>query len=347
MPRGVRKLTERVCPNFECGKCISKKAVWKMQKSYDVHVAKCELANSRKPSLENQGAVMAAILDRISLLENAMARVQAENKQLREQVDSMRAKRTPYVLRKNTVGTPELGWGQFTCEAFMSGLVRARKWYHDQPFTGELHSLGVKSTIIPAAWYFANNAKILSFDVNDPKNREGYPFYINVNRRSCQRRIELDQCVRGIFKVHWLPSIVMLEGALGSEVNSDSRDSYTWLQNRLRHQPSTSNRDYDSYKARVDLLMYIGAYSPPNPPVQKTKEQKESDMRSAKEQWFDDEVQQSGRFWTYCTMTELVETYELSYGDVPSYQQLVHEYLNFEHCSGKKEEYLKLGGLFA
>lgn len=343
MPRTCKKYT---CPNADWEGCTKTNHSYKGP--FERHVLECT-ARRDAITVEEPGlrALVNKLVKDVERMQSEMRELQLENKQLREQVDGMRVKRSKYNLRKDTVGTPELGWGKFSCEAFVNGLVKARKWYHDQPFTEELHTLGVKSTVIPAAWYFANNAKIVSFDVNGPKNREGNPCYMTINRRAYQRQITTDQCVRKIFETPWLPSLDMLQFALGGELGDDSRERYNWLQQRLRHKPSTENRDFDSYKARVDLLLHIGAYTLPTAPVQLSEEQKESRIRSAKDQWFDDEIQQSGRFWTYCSMQDLIETYELSYGTVESYQKLVHEYLNFDHCTAKKAEYLKLGGQFA
>ena len=152
------------------------------------------------------------------------------------------------------------------------------------------------------------------------------------------REVKLDAAIKRVFEAPFLPSVADMEKALGCTMGIDMTKQHHKWEKYLRDRPSRDFRDYDSYTAKYDLLVWLSGYKPP----QKTKMQTKQDMVEA----FDQELQQEGRFWTYVDPADLPD-YDGMFGCVEEYVAVVTEYLLMPRNAQKLKLYREAGGTLA
>ena len=323
------------CPNSAWCGCTHADKVFKYKTSFEKHVAKCNVARNQSESEEaDLRPLMKQVLKRLTELEQQVAVLKLDNKNLRAQLAEPTI-RGAYEVRGEGE-TPDIGFGDWDHQLFLEAIEKADAMYRQK--VG--HSVFRRNAgeFIAAVCYCMNGETNVVRVKKATRIFKGYPTHVDLNFKKRRRTYTLDCAVKRLFERPFLPSVEEIEGACDTTVPPALAQAYRYYLRNMAFRPDKDDRSKDSYTAKVDLLLTIANYSVPKRERKLTPEERA-------DQLFEAEVEGTGRWWLMprqWSMQRVVETYDSFLRNSSLYKTALREY--FKERPDRRAEYHEAEG---
>ena len=199
--------------------------------------------------------------------------------------------------------------------------------------------------------------KLISSKKGVPRDKDGRPVRVWLNRRGAQHEVTLDTAIKTIFATLWLPPWEIVHPILEKVLYGDTSEMermYRRTRNFAQYMPSACAKNFESYAVRYELIRSLATLTIPN-----RKEFAFSDKEKAAfmlSEW-NNMCETDGRWWTFTAPESLARDYDILFADLPIYRTTIKHYFSryvtlnkdvaFRAADGKRERYIAAGGRFA